>query len=69
MTANSRAFVVLLLVGSAAARAFAQSPGDVGKWEVEVHAGAARIGKPTDATTAMPAPGDAFTTRNNRPSR
>jgi hypothetical protein len=65
----SRAFVVLLLVGSAAARAFAQSPADVGKWEIEVHAGGVRTGNPTDATTAMPAAGEPFTTVNGRPSR
>jgi hypothetical protein len=39
------------------------------KWEIEVHAGGMRIGKPTDATTAMPAAGEPFTTTNGRPSR
>jgi hypothetical protein len=69
-----RARVVLLLVGCLAwpsARAFAQQApvGEAGKWEIEVHAGGVRVGKPTDATTAMPPPAEAFTTRNGRPSR
>lgn len=51
--------------------AFAQQSagGEAGKWEIEVHAGGVRMGKPTEATTAMPAPGEAFTGPNGRPSR
>ena len=68
-----RASVVLLLVGSLClplTRAFAQQlTGEAGKWEIEMHAGVARLGKPTEATTAMPRPGEAFTTRVGRPSR
>ena len=39
------------------------------KWEIDVHAGGVRVGKPGDATTAMPAAGEPFTTANGRPSR
>ena len=42
---------------------------DVGKWEVEVHAGGVRVGRPTEATTAMPAAAEPFTTVNGWPSR
>jgi hypothetical protein len=53
------------------AQAFAQqSPAsEERKWEIEVHAGGVRVGKPTDATTAMPPASEAFTTRNGRPSQ
>ena len=42
---------------------------DERKWEIEVHGGGVRVDKPTDATTAMPAAGEPFTTTNGRPSR
>ena len=66
--------VLLLVIGyvsSPSAHAFAQqSPAsEERKWEIEVHAGGMRVGKPTDATTAMPALGEPFTTANSRPSR
>src|SRR5688572_32554838 len=69
-----RATIVLLLAGCLGCRAthaFAQQPpsGAAGKWEIEVHAGLAMAGAPTGAKTAMPAPGEPFTTRNARPSR
>jgi hypothetical protein len=66
--------VALLLVGCLgwlSADAFAQQSRatDEPKWELEVHAGGVRFGNPTDATTAMPPPGEAFTTLPGRPSR
>jgi len=66
--------VVLFLVGclvSPLANAFAQqgAANDAGKWEVEVHAGGVRVGRSTEATTAMPAAGEPFTTVNGWPSR
>ena len=65
--------VLLFVVGCVSwpsAHAFAQSPvSDERKWEIEVHAGGVRVGKPSDATTAMPAAGEPFTTANGRPSR
>jgi len=67
-----RARVVLFLVAfGPSAPTFAQQSGaaEAGKWEIEVHAGGVRMGKPTEATTAMPAPGEAFTTLPGRPSR
>ena len=64
---------LLLVVGSVIwpSHTFAQqSPAsEERKWEIEVHGGGIRVGKPTDATTAMPAPGEPFTTTNARPSR
>ena len=49
---------------------FAQSGGSPeGNWEIEVHAGGVRMGRPAGATTAMPPPGEPFTTPNGRPSR
>src|SRR5918994_4576298 len=66
--------VLLLVVGCVSwpsAHAFAQqSPAsEEPKWEIEVHAGGIRVGKPIDATTAMPPAGEPFTTANGRPSR
>ena len=52
--------------------AFAQQSrgaSEAGKWEIEVHGGSVWVGNPTGATTTMPAPSEAFTTRNNRPSQ
>ena len=70
-----RAAVVLQLLvigglGWPATHAFAQQAGGAGgRWELEVHAGGLRMGRPTGATTAMPPPGEPFTTPNGRPSR
>jgi hypothetical protein len=64
----------LLVIGGLgwpATCAFAQTSGGstAGNWEIEVHAGGVRMGRPTGATTAMPPPGEPFTTPNGRLSR
>src|SRR5262245_2792914 len=70
MSARTGVAVLVVACFALPVRAFAQNPGgDTGKWEIEVHAGGLRIGKPSGATTAIPAPGESYTTANNRPSR
>lgn len=71
MPVQSRVVVLLVLSLGPSASALAQQPGtsDSEKWEIEVHAGGVRMGKPADATIAMPAPGEPFTTGSGRPSR
>src|ERR687898_516102 len=63
--------LLLVVVSWPSAHAFAQqSPASEERtWEIEVHAGGIRVGKPTDATMAMPPAGEPFTTANGRPSR
>ena len=53
------------------APAFAQqsSASEAGKWEIEVHAGGMRTGRPTAAETAMPPEAESFMAVNGRPSR